>query len=182
MQFSSKQVVARRFKNFRGPTEVMTACYNANLLRRITFFQFCIADHLNDWQRPYGLIGGQGPLFLGSWFASYFTSFTHICTVFYELYANLHRILRGLRTFAPYFMSFTQICIVFYELYAHLQRVLRALRKFAPCFTRFTQICIVFFELYTNLHRILRALRKFAPYFTRCTQICTVFYEVYAHL
>ena len=63
-------------------------------------FHFWIADHLNDWQRPYGRIVGQGPLFLGSWFASYFTSFTHICTVFYELYANLHRILRALRKFA----------------------------------------------------------------------------------
>ena len=122
-------------------------------------FHFWIADHLNDWQRPYGLIGGQGPLFLGSWFASYFTRFTHICTVFYELYANVHRILRGLHKFAPYFTRFTQICMIF-----------------APCFRSFTQIGTVFYELYAHLHRILRALRTFAPYFTRFTLIRTVFH------
>ena len=68
------------------------------------------------------------------------------CTVFYELYANLHRILRALHKFAPYFTSFKQICTVFYELYANLHRILRALRTFAPYFTSFTQICIVFFQ------------------------------------
>ena len=101
------------------------------------------------------------------------TSFTQICTVFYELYANLHSILRALRKFAPYFMSFTQICTVFDEVYANLHCILRALRKFAVYFTSFTQICmicIVFCELSV----------WFAAHFTSFTQICTVFYELYA--
>ena len=51
-------------------------------------------------------------------FASCFTSFTQICTVFYELYTNLHdlhRVLRVLRTFAMRFLSFTQTMSQFLE-------------------------------------------------------------------
>ena len=104
----------------------------------------------------------------------------HSCTVFYELYANLHRILRGLRKFAACFMSFAQICTVFYEPDASLHRILRALRKFASYFLSFTQICAVFYELYTNLldlHRVLRALRKFVLCFTNFTQTMSEFSE-----
>ena len=137
MQFSSKQVVARRFKNFWGPTEVMTAFYNANLLRRITLFSFLDCGPFKRLAAP--LRSNRGP--------RAFVSRLMICIVFYELYAHLHRVLRALRKLAPYFTRFTQIHTVFYELYAHVHRILRALRKFAPHF----------YEVYANLHRILRA-------------------------
>ena len=66
MQFSSKQVVARRFMTFWGPTEVMTAFYNANLLRRITLFSFLDCGPFKRLAAPLQSNRGQGPLFLGS--------------------------------------------------------------------------------------------------------------------
>ena len=137
MQFSSKQVVARHFKTFWGPTEVMTAFYNANLLRRITLFSFLDCGPFKRLAAP--LRSNRGP--------RAFVSRLMICIVFYELYAHLHRVLRALRKFAPCFTGLTQICTVFYDVYANLHRILRC----------FTQICIVFYWFYANLHRVLRA-------------------------
>ena len=145
MQFSSKQVVARRFKTFGGPTEVMAAFYNANLLRRITLFSFLDCGPFKRLATP--LRSNRGP--------RAFVSRLMICIVFYELYAHSHRVLRALRKIAPYFTSFAQSCTVFYELYANLYHILLY-------FTSFTQICTVFYELYANLHRILRYLHTFA--------------------
>ena len=122
MQFSSKQVVARRFENFWGPTKVMTVFYNANLLRRITFFSFLDCGPFKRLAAPVRSNREPRALF----------SRLMICIVFYELYAHLHRVLRALRIFAPYFTRFTQICTVFHELYTNLhdlRRILRALRK-----------------------------------------------------
>ena len=98
----------------------------------------------------------------------------------FQRYANLHRILLGLRKFPPYFMSFTQIGTVFYELDASLRRISRALRKFALNFTSFTHICIAFYDLCTNLHdlhHVLGVLRKFALCFTSFTQTMSEFLE-----
>ena len=116
MQFSSKQVVAQRFKNFCGPTEVMTVFYNANLLRRMTLFSFLDCGPFKRLAAP--LRFNRGP--------RAFVSRLMICIVFYELYAHLHRVLRALRKFAPYFTRFTQICSVFYELYTNLHSILRS--------------------------------------------------------
>ena len=90
MQFSSKQVVARRFKTFWGPTEIMTAFYHANLFRRITLFSFLDCGPFKRLAAP--LRSNRGP--------RAFVSRLMICIVFYELYAHLHRVLRALRTFA----------------------------------------------------------------------------------
>ena len=130
MQFSSKQVAARRFEIFWGPTKVMTGFYNANLLRRITFFSFLDCGPFKRLAAP--LRSNRGP--------RAFVSRLMICIVFYELYAHLHRVLRALRKFAPYFTRFTHIWTVFDELFTSLHdlhRVLRALRKLAPYFTSF---------------------------------------------
>ena len=122
MQFSSKQVVARRFTTFWGPTEVMTAFYNANLLRRITLFSFLDCGPFKRLAAP--LRSNRGP--------RAFVSRLMICIVFYELYAHLHRVLRALRKFAPCFTRFTQICTVFYEFTANMHRILRK-KSDDPC-------------------------------------------------
>ena len=97
---------------------------------------------------------------------------TQVCTVFYEVYANLHRILRAFHKFASYFTSFTHICTVFYELYANLHdlhRVLRVLRKFALCFTSFTQTKSEFLEKSRNLRwptefrRVAKTIQQNGP-------------------
>ena len=91
MQFSSKQVVAQRFKNFWGPTELMTAFCNANLLRRITLYEFLDCGPFKRLAAT--LRSNRGP--------RAFVSRLIICIVFYELCAHLHRVLRALRKFAP---------------------------------------------------------------------------------
>ena len=82
------------------------------------------------------------------------TSFMQMCTAVYELYANMHRILRDLHKFAPSFTSFTHICMIHTVFYDRLC-------KLTPYFTSLTYICTVFYEVYANLQHILRALRKF---------------------